>query len=144
MSPLRGHGVAVSLYLQRVSATVLVVEDEPDLAYVMRVALTRAGFQVHGEAAGEAARSLARQVHPDAVVMDRGLPDMDGLEAVGLLRSDGYRGPILVVSGWAGAEHVSASRAAGADAVLAKPFALADLVEQVRLALGTDVAAEAG
>jgi DNA-binding response OmpR family regulator len=92
----------------------------------------------------EAARAHARQVRLDAVVMDRGLPDMDGLEAVRLLRSDGYRGAILVVSGCAGPEHVSTSLAAGADAVLAKPFSLVDLVEQVRLALEKDVVAEAG
>lgn len=125
-------------------ATVLIVEDEPDLAHVMRHVLTRAGFEVHGEGTGEAARTLARRVQPDAVVMDRGLPDMDGLEVVGLLRSDGYRGAILVVSGCADPEHVSTSLAAGADAVLAKPFSLSDLVEQVRLALGTDAVAEAG
>lgn len=121
----------------------LIVEDEPDLAHVMGLVLTRAGFQVHSEVTGEAARTLARQVQLDAVVMDRGLPDMDGLEAVGLLRSDGYRGPILVVSGFAGAEHVAASLDAGADAVLAKPFSLTDLVEQVRLALRKDAVAEA-
>lgn len=122
----------------------LIVEDEPDLAHVMELVLTRAGFQVHCEGAGRAARALVQQVHLDVVVMDRGLPDMDGLEAVGLLRSDGYRGAILVVSGWAGPEHVSTSLAAGADAVLGKPFALADLVEQVRLALEKDAVAEAG
>lgn len=126
------------------AATVLIVEDEPDLAHVMRLALTRAGFQVHSETAAEAARTLAGRVHLDAVVMDRGLPDMDGLEAVGLLRSDGYRGPILVVSGCADPEHVATSLAAGADAVLAKPFSLADLVERVRLAVGTDAVAGAG
>jgi DNA-binding response OmpR family regulator len=125
-------------------ATVLIVEDEPDLVHVMRVVLMRAGFEVHSEGAGEAARTLARQVHLDAVVMDRGLPDMDGVEAVGLLRSDGYRGPILVVSGCAGPEHVTASLAAGADAVLAKPFSLVDLVEAVRVALEKHTVAEAG
>jgi two-component system KDP operon response regulator KdpE len=125
-------------------ATVLIVEDEPDLVHVMRVVLMRAGFEVHSEGAGEVARTLARQVHLDAVVMDRGLPDMDGLEAVRLLRSDGYLGPILVVSGFAGAEHVAASLDAGADAVLAKPFSLADLVEQVRLALAMGAVPEAG
>jgi two-component system OmpR family response regulator len=123
---------------------VLIVEDEPDLAHVMGVVLTRAGFEVHHEGAGEAARSLVREVRTDAVVMDRGLPDMDGLEAVRLLRSDGYLGPILVVSGFAGAEHVAASLGAGADAVLAKPFSLAELVEQVRLALAMGAVAEAG
>jgi DNA-binding response OmpR family regulator len=127
-----------------VAATVLIVEDEPDLVHVMRLVLTRAGFDVHCEGAGEAARTRVRQVHVDAVVMDRGLPDMDGLEAVRLLRSDGYRGPILVVSGCAGPEHESTSLDAGADAVLAKPFSLADLVEQVRLALEKDAVAEAG
>ncbi len=125
-------------------ATVLIVEDEPDLSHVMGVVLTRAGFEVHHEAAGHAARTRLREVRVDAVVMDRGLPDMDGLEAVRLLRSDGYAGPVLVVSGFAGEEHVAASLDAGADAVLAKPFALADLVEQVRLALEPVAVAEAG
>jgi DNA-binding response OmpR family regulator len=132
------------LYLQRVAATVLIVEDEPDLSHVMGLVLTRAGFEVHHEGTGQGARDVVQRAVLDAVVMDRGLPDMDGVEAVRLLRSDGYLGPILVVSGFAGAEHVAASLDAGADAVLAKPFSLADLVEQVRLALEMGAVAEAG
>lgn len=122
----------------------LIVEDEPDLSHVMGLVLTRAGFEVHHESAGESARTFLRELRVDAVVMDRGLPDMDGLEAVRLLRSDGYAGPILVVSAFAGEDHVAASLDAGADAVLAKPFALADLVEQVRLVLEPVAVAEAG
>lgn len=122
----------------------LIVEDEPDLVHVMGLVLTRAGFEVRQEGAGQAARTLVREGGFDAVVMDRGLPDMDGLDAVRLLRSDGYLGPILVVSGFAGDEHVAASLDAGADAVLAKPFSLADLVDRVRLALDTVTVAEAG
>jgi DNA-binding response OmpR family regulator len=127
-----------------VPATVLIVEDEPDLSHVMGLVLTRAGYEVHHESTGQGARTLVQQVRLDAVVMDRGLPDMDGLEAVRLLRSDGYLGPVLVVSGFAGEEHVAASLGAGADAVLAKPFSLAELVEQVRLALEMGAVAEAG
>ena len=122
----------------------LIVEDEPDLSHVMGLVLTRAGHEVHHEGTGQGARTVVREVRLDAVVMDRGLPDMDGLEAVRLLRSDGYCGPILVVSGFAGEEHVAASLDAGADAVLAKPFSLADLVEQVRLALEMGAVAGAG
>ena len=64
--------------------------------------------------------------------MDRGLPDMDGLEATASLREDGFLGAVVVTSGHAGPEHVAACLGAGADDVLGKPFGLADLVDRVR------------
>lgn len=111
--------------------TVLIVEDEPDLVHVMQLTLTRAGFAVVAAATGATGRTMAAEHEVDVVVMDRGLPDMDGLEATALLRGDGYEGAIIVVSGHVGGDHVAASLEAGADQVLAKPFKLAELVEMV-------------
>jgi DNA-binding response OmpR family regulator len=120
------------LYRGRVPTTVLVVEDEPDLAHVMALALRRSGYDVVTVDAGDAARDVVAERQVDVVVMDRGLPGgMDGLEATALLRADGYPGAVLVTSGHAGADHVAACLDAGADGVLGKPFALADLVERV-------------
>ncbi len=113
--------------------TVLIVDDEPDLVHVMELCLVRAGFDVVAVGAGQAARDAAASREIDVVVMDRGLPDMDGLEATTLLRGDGYAGAVIVVSGHVGPEHVAASLEAGADHVLAKPFRLAELVEHVQM-----------
>lgn len=117
------------------AATVLLVEDEPDLVHVMEIALTRAGFDVLATGSGAGACSVAQEHRPDVVVMDRGLPDMDGLDATVRLRENGYRAPILVVSGHASTDHVEACLRAGADVVLTKPFRLAELVAQVHQAI---------
>lgn len=113
----------------------LIVDDEPDLAHAMELVLTRAGFSCQTTGSGHAARAVVLRDHIDVVVMDRGLPDMDGLDATALLRADGYAGPLVVVSGYGAADHVAASLAAGADVVLVKPFPLAELVAEVRAAV---------
>jgi DNA-binding response OmpR family regulator len=124
--------------------TVLIVEDEPDLAQVMELALARAGFEVVTVGTGNDARAAVVDRHVDVVVMDRGLPDMDGLEATASLRADGFLGAILVTSGHAGPDHVAACLGAGADDVLGKPFTLAELVERVRGSARPTTVAEAG
>ena len=124
--------------------TVLIVEDEPDLARVMALAIGRAGFDVLTVDTGAAARATVSRSAVDVVVMDRGLPDMDGLEATASLREDGYLGALVVTSGHAGPDHVAACLGAGADDVLGKPFGLADLVEHVRSSTRPPTVAEAG
>jgi DNA-binding response OmpR family regulator len=124
--------------------TVLIVEDEPDLAQVMELALGRAGFDVLTVDTGSEARARIRQHDVDVVVMDRGLPDMDGLEAAASLRADGFLGAVLVTSGHAGTDHVAESLGAGADDVLGKPFTLVELVDRVRGAVRPASVAEAG
>jgi DNA-binding response OmpR family regulator len=123
------------LYRALVPATVLLVEDEPDLAHVMALALRRAGFEVLTVDSGAAAVATVQTQDVAAVVMDRGLPDMDGLEATASVRADGYLGAVLVTSGYAGPTHVAACLEAGADDVLGKPFALAELVDRVAASL---------
>lgn len=124
--------------------TVLLVEDEPDLAHAMALALGRAGFDVVTVDSGSAARASIGGRRIDVVVMDRGLPDMDGLDATASLRADGFLGAVLVTSGHAGPDHVAACLGAGADDVLGKPFTLAELVERVRGSVRPPTVAEAG
>jgi two-component system KDP operon response regulator KdpE len=131
------------LYRWRVP-TVLIVEDEPDLAQVMAIAIGRAGFDVLTVDTGAAARATVSRSAVDVVVMDRGLPDMDGLEATASLREDGFLGAVVVTSGHAGPEHVADCLGAGADDVLGKPFGLADLVDRVRSSARPATVAEAG
>ena len=127
-----------------VSTTVLIVEDEPDLAQVMEIALSRAGFDVLTVGSGDDARASIGRRHVDVVVMDRGLPDTDGLEVTASLRADGFLGAVVVTSGHAGTDHVAACLGAGADDVLGKPFTLAELVDRVRNAVRPATVADAG
>jgi DNA-binding response OmpR family regulator len=132
------------LYRRAVPPTVLIVEDEPDLAQVMALAIGRAGFEVLSVDTGTDARTTVRRHAVDVVVMDRGLPDMDGLEATASLREDGFLGAIVVTSGHAGPDHVAACLGAGADDVLGKPFGLVELVDRVRGSARPATVAEAG
>jgi len=132
------------LYRSGVPTTVLIVEDEPDLAQVMALAIGRAGFDVLTVDTGADARATVGRSAVDVVVMDRGLPDMDGLEAIASLREDGFVGAVVVISGHAGPDHVAACLGAGADDVLGKPFGLADLVDRVRSSARPATVAEAG
>lgn len=126
-------------------ATVLIVEDEPDLAQAMALALGRAGLDVLTVATGGDARAAVGRGGVDVVVTDRGLPDMDGLDVTASLREGGFLGAaVLVTSGHAGADHVAACLGAGADDVLGKPFTLAELVDRVRGLVRPPTVAEAG
>jgi len=119
-----------------VPGTVLLVEDEPDLIQVMEIALRRMGLDVVVVRSGAQAVQITRSRHIDVVTVDRGLPDMDGTVVAAQMRAGGFRGGILVTSGYSGREHVNACRSAGADGVLSKPFALSELVGRVTELIG--------
>jgi CheY-like chemotaxis protein len=105
------------------SSTVLVVDDEPDVRYLLRVTLELAGYQVVEAKHGEAALELARRSAPQLVVTDQMMPVMNGSELIERLRADGSTEsiPIMMVSGTRSAQP-------GADAVLGKPFDPAELI----------------
>ncbi|MDR7276590.1 response regulator [Catenuloplanes atrovinosus] len=104
-------------------AKVLVVDDEPDLRFVHRRILGRAGHDVTEAGDGAAALRTVRELRPDLVVTDMMMPVMGGDELIRRLRADPATAdiPILVISGdW--------QLASGADAVLAKPCRGQDLI----------------
>jgi CheY-like chemotaxis protein len=106
------------------TATVLVVDDEPDLRYLLAVTLEGAGYSVIEAAHGEAALEQVRRIRPHLVITDRMMPRMDGRELIERLRTDESTAaiPIVLLSATAGVE-------ARADAMLMKPFELDQLVE---------------
>ena len=110
---------------------VLVVDDEPQILRALRINLSAHGYDVQVAADGAAAlRSAAAQV-PDLVVLDLGLPDMDGTEVIGGLR--GWTDvPILVLSGRAGSPDKVRALDAGADDYVTKPFDIGELLARVR------------
>ncbi len=114
--------------------TVLVVEDEPRIASLVREYLENAGFAVLVASDGRAGLVLARTRHPDAVVLDLGLPSMDGLDVVRELRRDSAVPVVILTARGDETDRVSGLEL-GADDYVVKPFSPRELVARVRAVL---------
>ena len=113
----------------------LVVEDEPTIAELQRLYLTREGYGVHIERDGAAGLAAARRIKPVAIVLDVGLPTMDGTEVCRALREAGDWTPVIFVT--ARDEEVDRilGLELGADDYLTKPFSPRELVSRVKAVL---------
>ncbi len=114
---------------------VLVVEDERAIADLERMYLTRAGFGVHVEADGRAGLVAARSLRPVAIVLDVGLPVLDGTEMCRALRADGDWTPVLFVTARDDEVDRVLGLEMGADDYITKPFSPRELVARVRTVL---------
>jgi two-component system KDP operon response regulator KdpE len=112
-------------------ARLLVVEDEPNLLRALRINLTARGYSVETAVDGETALAVVAGGVPDMVVLDLGLPDLDGVEVIRRLR-DWTPVPILVLSGRAGSSDKVHALDAGADDYVTKPFSLDELLARIR------------
>jgi two-component system, OmpR family, KDP operon response regulator KdpE len=112
---------------------VLVVDDEPQIARALRINLAAHGYEVGTAADGAQALRAAAAIVPDLVVLDLGLPDMDGTEVIAGLRG-WTKAPILVLSGRAASAEKIAALDAGADDYVTKPFDIGELLARVRAA----------
>ncbi|MCD4535835.1 response regulator transcription factor [Nocardioides sp. cx-169] len=111
---------------------VLVVEDEEDIAIPLVRTLEREGYDVLWVDSGQKALDELRSRPADVVILDLGLPDMDGLEVCRAARDGGYAGAIMIVTARAGELDRVVGLDYGADDYLAKPFGLAELQARVR------------
>ncbi len=116
------------------SPRVLVVEDDRDIADVLRRSLSMEGYEVRLAGDGEAALSGAADFTPDAVVLDLGLPKMDGLEVARRLRDAGDV-PILMLTARDTVHQRVEGLDSGADDYLVKPFERTELLARVRALL---------
>ena len=114
---------------------VLVVEDEEDIAVPLMRTLEREGYEVTRVAGGAEAVSYVVGEQPAVVILDLGLPDMDGLDVCRQMRSGGSGGGIIMVPARAGELPRVVGLDVGADDYLAKPFGLAELLARVRALL---------
>lgn len=113
----------------------LVVEDEPTLAGQLVEALRGAGYTVDAAADGESARYLGDVETFDAVVLDLGLPVMDGLTVLKAWRAGGRNMPVLILTARDNWHEKVAGIDAGADDYLTKPFHMEELLARVRALL---------
>ncbi len=111
---------------------VLVVEDEPQLTLRLQQALEAAGFAVDTAYDGEEGCYLGDTESYDAVVLDLGLPKLDGISVLGRWREAGRKMPVLVLTARSRWAEKSAAFAAGADDYVTKPFEMEEIVTRIR------------
>ena len=120
--------------------TILVVDDEPQIVQLVRDYLEHGGFNVLAAADGPAALRTAATQHPDLVVLDLGLPGLDGLDVTRSLRRNGAV-PIIMLTARADESDKLVGLELGADDYLTKPFSPKELVARVRSVLRRSEAA---
>jgi two-component system KDP operon response regulator KdpE len=120
--------------MTRAAFSILVVEDEPEIRHVLRSSLTAAGYRVIEAENGKRALIEAASHKPDLVLLDLGLPDIDGVEVVKGIREWSAL-PVVVVSARNQETQKVAALDAGADDYVTKPFGAGELLARVRVAL---------
>jgi two-component system response regulator MprA len=114
---------------------ILLVEDEAPLARLIDRVLREEGYEPRVETRAQAALAAARAEAPELVILDLGLPDMDGLSLCRLLRDHGLRMPVLMLIARDTVPDRVRGLDAGADDYLVKPFAFEELLARVRVQL---------
>jgi two-component system KDP operon response regulator KdpE len=113
---------------------VLVVDDEPSILRALRINLTARQYEVTTAADGTSGLAAIARDRPDVIILDLGLPDMDGTEII-----HGVRGwtstPIIVLSAWGQESKKVAALDAGADDYVTKPFGMDELLARLRAAV---------
>lgn len=130
---------------QEIEATLLVVDDEPNIRELLSTSLRFAGFEVISAANGAEALRLAEQQVPDLLVLDVMLPDMDGFTVTRRLRQAGFHIPVVFLTARDDTSDKITGLTVGGDDYVTKPFSLEEVVARLRALMrraGTALAAE--
>src|SRR4029453_15435235 len=122
---------------------IVLIEDEPQIRRFLPAPLGSRGFPLHEATTGKDGLIEAASRQPDVVIIDLGLPDIDGLEVIRRLR-EWSRVPIIVLSGRGQEGDKVAALDAGADDYVSKPFAVGELPARLRVALRHAAAGDSG
>lgn len=113
----------------------LVVEDDPGILSMLTIGLRFLGFPVHSAGTGKEALSLARDLGPDVMLLDVGLPDMDGFEVCERLRESGRQTPVIFLTARDAVEDKIQGLTLGGDDYVTKPFDLNEVVARIHALL---------
>jgi two-component system KDP operon response regulator KdpE len=128
------------------TSTALVVEDDAAIRALIAAALTGEGYRVLEAPDGRTALATASDMQPDVVLLDIGLPDIDGLTILRTLKNDDRlrRIPVVMVTAWADTDMVRQAMDRGAADYICKPFAIDDLLARVEASIDDAPAGEPG
>lgn len=122
---------------------ILVVDDEPSIVQIVEQRLRRDGFEVASAGSGTAALASVREATPAALLLDIGLPDMDGFEVLRRLRADSVNVPVIMLTARGDEIDRIVGLELGADDYVVKPFSPRELVARVRALLRRTAEADA-
>jgi len=115
-------------------ARILVIDDDSQIQKFLRVALTGHGYEMGEATTGRQGLNEATVFHPDVIILDLGLPDMDGLQVMARLR-EWTKTPVIILSAKEQENDKILALDAGADDYLTKPFGMGELLARIRAAL---------
>jgi len=116
--------------------SVLVIDDDPDMRHVLSDFLQRGGYRVVEAASGQEGIFAAETEPIDAVILDKEMPGMNGLDVLSFFRHRNPRLPIIFITAFGGRDDEDESRRRGAWLYIEKPFRVATIVEAVQSVLG--------
>ena len=116
------------------TSSILVVEDEPEIRRFVEASLRASGYEVETAATGAAALAMLKSQPPSLVVLDLGLPDIDGLDLIRTVRAES-KIAVIVLSARTAEEQKIRALDLGADDYLTKPFGVGELLARIRVAL---------
>jgi two-component system, OmpR family, copper resistance phosphate regulon response regulator CusR len=122
-------------------STILIVEDEERISAFVAKGLKSAGFTTHATTSGVEGAQLAVHGNFDLVILDIGLPDIDGFEVMERIRGQGVGVPVILLTARTSVTDRVAGLEGGADDYLAKPFSFEELLARIRLRLRSSAAA---
>lgn len=114
---------------------ILLIEDNARIGRFVERGLDAAGYSVEIAVTGRGGLAALRETPPDLVILDLGLPDIDGMEVLATLRGDGHDMPVVILTARGEVPDKIAGFTAGADDYLTKPFAVAELLVRVQARL---------
>src|SRR3981189_230372 len=133
--PRTSSPAALAATENRLMTKVLLIEDDSETAEEITAELADRGFEVEWSANGIEGLDKARSLRPDAMIVDRLLPGMDGLTVIEALRKDQVRTPVLVLSALGAVDDRVRGLRMGGDDYLTKPFALVELIARLEALL---------
>lgn len=120
---------------RQAEARLLVVEDDPNILELLSASLRFAGFEVATASTGSEGVTTALRSHPDLVVLDVMLPDLDGFEVIKLMRAEGARCPVVFLTARDTTDDKIRGLTLGGDDYVTKPFSLEELTARIRAVL---------